>query len=58
MRSPTVGVHAGAVVGDVDHRAIAVAPGGDGDRARVAERVDGVVEQVGPHLVELGAAAQ
>src|SRR4029079_18320084 len=51
------GVHAGAVVGDVDHRAITLVPGGDGDRARVAERVDRLVEQVRPHLIELGPAA-
>ena len=45
-----------AVVGDVDDDALAVAPRAHRDRALVAERVDRVVEQVRPHLVELGAA--
>ena len=36
-------------------RAVAVAPRGDRDRPGLAERVDRVVEQVRPHLVELGA---
>ena len=38
------------------HSAVAVAARGDRDRAALAERVDRVVEQVRPHLVELGAA--
>jgi hypothetical protein len=48
--------HTGAVVGD-PHLDPVLVPrrGGQGDRARVAQRVDRVVEQVGPDLVELGA---
>ena len=47
--------NAGAVVGDLDDRAVAVGARGDRDRAALAERVDRVVEQVRPDLVELGA---
>ena len=46
----------GTVVGDLDDGTRAVAAGGHGDRALRPERVNRVVEQVGPHLVELGAA--
>ena len=44
-----LGGDAGAVVGDAG----TVAPGRDRDGAALAEDVDRVVEQVGPHLVEL-----
>src|SRR5918992_1264783 len=44
---------AGPVVGDVHPRAARLAARGDGDRALPVERVDRVVEQVGPDLVEL-----
>ena len=46
----------GAVVGDLDLGEVAEAASGDRDRPALAERVDRVVEQVGPDLVELGAA--
>src|SRR3954464_8327844 len=45
-----------AVVADVDLHAVAVAARADRDRAGLPERLDRVVEDVLPHLVELGAA--
>ena len=48
-----IGGYAGAVVTDVDEYAFAVAARRDLDRPALAERVDRIVEQVGPHLVEL-----
>ena len=46
----------GAVVGDLDLGEVAEAARGDRDRPAVVERVDRVVEQIGPDLVQLGAA--
>ena len=45
--------NAGAVVGDLDHGAFAIGARCDSDRALLAERIDRVVEQVRPHLIEL-----
>ena len=48
--------HPGAVVRDLDERVPGHVAGGDRDRPVIAERIDRVVEQVRPHLVELGSA--
>lgn len=45
-----------SVVGDLHLGAVSVQPGAQGDRALLTERIDRVVDQVGPDLVELGPA--
>src|SRR5215203_1394821 len=49
------GRDARAVVGDLHERVVAVARGAHGDPPVLPERVDRIVNQVGPHLVELGS---
>src|ERR1700733_297458 len=50
---PGVGRDPRARIGDVDQDALAVAPRPHDDRAAVPDGADRVVEQVGPHLVDL-----
>ena len=45
--------HAGAGIADLDHRTITVRAGGDAQSSRTTHRIDGVVDQVGPDLVQL-----
>src|SRR5262245_37557799 len=46
---------AAATVRDLDHRAVALAAGADRNGPRSAHRVDRVVDDVGPDLVETAA---
>ena len=45
--------HARSGVGDLDHDPVALGAGAHREGARAVHRVDGVVDQVGPDLVEL-----
>src|SRR5215471_13646214 len=54
---PDVGGYARPGVTDIDHKLVAVQRGPDCQRARPLHRRHRVVDQVGPHLVELAREA-
>src|ERR1035438_5904672 len=53
-----IGWNTAAVVGDLHHHLVVIQKRGDTDFSCSFDRVNGIVEQIGPHLVEFPAISQ